>query len=229
MAIARQLNALWLPLALALAGCATPSAPPPPSRPAPPAPQALPAAFPAKIQALQSVVITYRAHPFVALGWFNLDQAAHRFTLSAMTPAGLTLFNLTETGGAAEASFAFPVGERPDAWAAAMAQDIRRIFVDTAQQAGDVPVYIGDAWRVTREEQGRRSTELEYRERDTRLVRARWYERGKLVAETTFDDFQLVGRWIMPKHIVHRQRKTGYELDIRFKQVQQVGEGGMFM
>lgn len=223
MAITRRIvRALALPLVLG--GCAHPG--PGFSSTASDEAPVLVAPFPARLQVLQSVVIRFHGHSFVALGWFRMDQPAGRFALTGMTPAGMTLFTLSDTGSLADASFTFPVSDQQGAWAAAMATDVRQIFLESAPRPGEHAERCWSTWTVTRRSGGPRTAELNFSGSDGHLVRAQWYENGERVGETRYDDFRLAGGHSMPFHVVHTQARFGYTLEIRIKEVQQAGGGG---
>lgn len=223
MAITRRIvRALVLPLVLS--GCAHPG--PGTSSAASDEAPVLVAPFPARLQVLQSVVIRFHGRPFVALGWFRMDQPAGQFALTGMTPAGMTLFTLSEAGSLANASFAFPVSDQQGAWAGAMAADVRQIFLESAPRPGEHAERCWSTWRVTRRSGGQRTAELEFSVADGHLLRARWYENGERVGETLYDDFRPAGGHSMPFHVVHTQTRFSYTLEIRIKEVQQAGGVG---
>ena len=193
-------------------GGPAPAGAPPPASP-----------FPEQLQALQSVVIRFHGRPFVALGWLRLDRPAGRFDLTGMTPAGMTLFTLSDTGAVTDASFSLPLPGEQSAWAAGMAADVRRVFVEAVARPGDEAAWRGAGWRVTRREGGRVVAELDYDGADGRLARARWYENGRRVGETRFDDYRPAGGQAMPFHVLHTQSRWGYTLEIRCKEIQRAG------
>ncbi len=219
MAIARTLTALALPLLL-LGGSGCRSLPAgagmPPEFAAP---------FPSELQVLQSVVIRYRGHPFTALGWFRMNREEGRYALTGLTPAGLPLFTLSEAGMAAEGAFAFPVGGQEAAWTQAMAEDVRRIFLDAALRPGDRVTARRGGWRVERALDGQRTAELDYEPDGRRLVQARWFENGRRVGETKYSEHQEVAGVAMPGRVEHHHRRHGYTLEIRVRQVQRAGPG----
>lgn len=191
-----------------------------------PAPPAAP--FPDRLQALQSVVIRVHGRPIAALGWLRLDRPEGRYALTGLTPAGMTLFTLSETGTVAEAAFAFPVGGEQAAWGEAMASDVRRIFLASAPRSGDRAAWHRGRWRAERSAGGRREAEFEYRRADGRLSEARWYEDGRRVGATEFADYRPAGGGAIPFLVRHRNDRFGYVLELRMREIQhaETGDGG---
>jgi hypothetical protein len=174
---------------------------------------------PVRMQAVQSVVMSWRHRPFTALGWFRCDRERGTFALVGLSPSGATLFSLSETGGEAAGSFAAPPGGDPKAWTAAMAEDVRRIYFEGVPRPGDEVRPSGRGVALRR--RGGGETELRLRlERDPLRSRAEWYSDGRHVGTTIWEDYQAHGPLQVPMRIDHRNRVYGYRLVIRTKEIQ---------
>jgi hypothetical protein len=218
--LARRRAGVVLVLAAAVAGCAGRS-----TRPALvlPAPQAILAAYasssPVRMQAVQSVVMTWRHRPFTALGWFRCDREQGTFALVGLNPAGATLFSLSEAGGQSAGSFAVLPGGDPEAWTRAMAEDVRRIYFEGVPRPDDEVRASATGALVTRRMAGGLELRLSLAA-DPLRAEAEWYAGGRHVGTTISDDYEVLGTLRVPRHIVHRNRVYGYELAIRMKEIQ---------
>jgi hypothetical protein len=171
------------------------------------------------MQAVQSVVMTWRHRPFTALGWFRYDREQGTFALVGLNPAGATLFSLSEAGGQAAGSFAALPGGDPAAWTQAMAQDIRRIYFDGIPRSDDDVRPSGRGVVLTR----RLADGMELRlslAADPLRSEAQWFSGGRRVGTTISEDYESHGPLRVPRRIVHRNRVYGYELVIRTKEIQ---------
>ena len=219
------LAALTLAL-LALAGCAGRAALP--ALVVPP-PREILAAYvggsPLRMQAVQSVVMTWRHRPFTALGWFRCDREQGTFALVGLNPAGATLFSLSEAGGQSAGSFAALPGGDPAAWTRAMAEDIRRIYFDGLPRPDDDVRASATGALVRRKLADGLELRLSLAAGPLRSE-AEWYRGGRHVGTTIREDYVAYGALRVAHRIVHHNRVYGYELAIRTKEIQSL-EGGV--
>jgi hypothetical protein len=174
---------------------------------------------PVRMQAVQSVVMSWRRRPFTALGWFRYDREQGTFALVGLSPAGATLFSLSEAGGHATGAFAALPGGDPEAWTQAMAADIRRIYFEGIARPDDEVRRTRHGVLVTRQLAG--GGRLQLRLAAGRLrAEARWYVRGRRVGTTLSEDYEAHGPLRVPRRIVHRNEVYGYRLVIRTKEIQ---------
>jgi hypothetical protein len=183
------------------------------------------AASPLRMQAVQSVVMTWRHRPFTALGWFRCDRAQGTFALVGLNPAGATLFSLSEAGGQAAGSFAALPGGDPAAWTRAMAEDVRRIYFEGVPRPEDEVRASATGALVTRRMADGLELRLSLAAFPPRAV-AEWYAGGRHVGTTISEDYEAHGALRVPRRIVHHNRVYGYELAIRTKEIQSL-EGGL--
>jgi hypothetical protein len=172
-----------------------------------------------RMQAVQSVVMSWRHRPFTALGWFRYDREQGTFTLVGLNPAGASLFSLSEAGGQAAGAFAALPGGDPAAWTRAMAQDVRRIYFDGVPRLDDDVRASGSGVVLTR----RTADGIELRlnlAADPLRSEAEWLAGGRRVGTTIYEDYETRGALRVPMRIVHRNRVYGYELVIRTKEIQ---------
>jgi hypothetical protein len=177
------------------------------------------ASAPVRMQAVQSVVMSWRHRPLTALGWLRYDREPCSFALVGLSPTGATLFSLSEAGGEAAGSFAAPPGGDPKAWIAAMADDVRRIYCDGIPRPDDeVRAVSGAAALVRRLSDG---GELRLRLAQAPLrCEAEWRRGGRRIGTTLYEDYEEHGALRVPRRIVHRNLVYGYELVIRTKEIQ---------
>ncbi len=174
---------------------------------------------PLRMQAVQSVVMSWRHRPLTALGWLRYDREPCSFALMGLSPAGATLFSLSESGAEAAGSFAALPGGDPKAWTAAMAADVRRIYCDGIPRADDeARGASGEAVLLRRLPDG---VELRLRLARTPLrCEAEWRRGGRRIGTTLYEDYEAHGALQVPRRIVHRNQVYGYELLIRTKEIQ---------
>ncbi len=205
---------------VALCGCASHAA-----RPALvlPPPTTILAAYaqssPQRLQAVQSVVMTWRHRPFTALGWFSCDRERGTFALLGLSPAGATLFSLSEAGGDPAGSFAALPGGDPAAWTRAMAEDVRRIYFEGVPRLEDDVRRAPTGALVTRHLAKGLELRLTLAAEPLR-AQAEWYQAGRHVGTTVSEDYEARGPLRVARRIVHKNRVYGYELAIRTKEIQ---------
>lgn len=182
------------------------------------------ASTPTRMQAVQSVVMSWRRRPLTALGWLRYDREQASFALVGLSPTGATLFSLSEAGGEAAGSFAALPGGDPKAWTAAMAEDIRRIYFDGVPKPGDEVRGGAAAVVLTRRTADGGELRLELGRAPMRS-RAEWRRGGRRVGVTLYEDYQTHGGLRVPRRIVHRNQVYGYELVIRTQEIQSLAPG----
>lgn len=181
--------------------------------------EAYQASAPTRMQAVQSVVMSWRHRPLTALGWLRYDREQGSFALVGLSPTGATLFSLSEAGGEANGSFAALPGGDPKAWTAAMADDIRRIYFEGIPQPDDELRLVGDEVVLSR----RLADGVELRLRLARgalRCEAEWRRGGRRIGTTLYEEYEAHGPLRVPRRIVHRNRIYGYELVIRMREIQ---------
>lgn len=90
-----------------------------------------------RFELLESVVFSFFGNDFTGLGYLSINPNDQSYALSCMTPAGIKLFDLKGTGDHAEALFVPPpVEKHREQFAAAVGQDLRRIYFNCVPSSG---------------------------------------------------------------------------------------------
>ncbi len=216
--------ALWLALAIWLAGCATvPFEPVPwtalPDEVDPDAvPEAFAAALPVRFVSEDTLVFRFFWREIAALGYTRIDREAGTFAVICLNHLGVQLFYITGDRQQTTLEYAIPeFADRPE-FVEAIGEDIRRLYFDLLP-AAEAQVAIGsDRLSFTLHQDNRRVRHIFGGPRlFLRQKRARQGWR-RLWDVTYYEYRQVNGQWL-PRGMVLRNHRQNYRLTLRIREV----------
>ena len=176
------------------------------------------ATLPRRFQTLSSVVFEYRGRSLTALGVTDVDTEARTFTVVALTPAGMKLFELQGDESGVDAVFVAPELTRHADPVDTIGQDIRSVYFDrlpprpaqgqrrentvvfeSQTEAGRLEHVLGGAPPV--------------------LVEKSLRDRRGLVWQITYHDYRERNGKQHPGGILLRHRRYGYRLILRLQEI----------
>ncbi len=175
---------------------------------------------PRTFKVLSSVVFEYRRRSLTALGVTEIDTESRAFTVVALTPAGMKLFELQGDESGTEAVFVEPELTRHGDPVDTIGEDIRTVYFDrlpphpeSGRIRGNTVVFEQetDAGRLEHVLGGDPPALLEKRLRDRRGV----------VWEATYHEYRERDGKLHPGGILLRHRRYGYRLILRLQEIVQ--------
>ena len=85
-----------------------------------------------KFEIVETAVLNYRGHEIISLGYSEIDEKNDSLAVAGFTPLGVKIFEMKAAGDKAEGTFSIPQPGKtadPGKAAAAMAEDVRRIYL----------------------------------------------------------------------------------------------------
>lgn len=172
------------------------------------------------IEVLNSVRFNFRGRSFTAVGPLLLDETREAFSMAAINPMGMTLFQIKMKNGELVSSSMIPELGKFKQSADAVAEDIERIYFKR-----DVDLYKaylkpdknGVVLKKNKENTGR----YEYRFGKSPLVLLAkiYYENGQKIWSADYYDYREHKSGMFPMRTFFKQYRHGYTLDIKTRQV----------
>lgn len=175
-------------------------------------------ALPERFRTTSSIVLEVAGRSVSALGITEVDRPGGTFTAVALNPMGLKLFELTGApDGTISGSVLEALSRRGNA-AAAIGEDIRRIYFDLA------PSPAARNWKrahalVFRQPSGAGELEFVFAGEGPDLVEKNFYGDSGIVWQAAYYEYRDWNGKRMPRGIVYRSYLRGYRLIIKVKEV----------
>lgn len=180
---------------------------------------------PVGFSALNAVLIEFKPHwwwptvRFTALGASAVDRQAGSFTVTGLTPFGMTLFDISGTNGLVVGRLAIPAVRNPDDFIRAMGKDIARAYLDPVPPPDAGIVSVANGKILMRQTLDNQTVDYVFAGTEPRLVEKRFREGRRTVCEIRYSEYRAEGAHLFPGRIVLRNFRPGYRLTIRLTEV----------
>ncbi len=174
--------------------------------------------MPDRFSILQTAVFEYRHRSMTAISVIDIDTPERAFRIAAVTPVGMKLFEIAGHDGSTETTFLAPgLDERGDP-AAAIAEDIQRVYFDR------IPAAQARVSRKTRKIVFSTPTPDGVLEHvlggsPAVLLEKRLTTRRGLIWSVSYHDYEDHNGRLHPGGIVFTHRRYGYRIILRLKDV----------
>ncbi len=168
---------------------------------------------------LESVVFSFFGKEFTSLGYLSINPDDQSYALSCMTPAGIKLFELKGSGDQVEALFVPPPMEKHrKQFAAAVGQDLRRIYFDCAPSSG-AEVKQKKCRMVFKQKTADETVEYTFSGTRRLLTEKRFSKGWKTLSIVRYFDYKEFDGKLYPAGIVLYNESFHYRMVLRVKQV----------
>ncbi|MFA7344883.1 MAG: hypothetical protein WC003_11305 [Terrimicrobiaceae bacterium] len=182
--------------------------------------------IPPRYSAVSSAVMQYRWFKFPALGVITVDVPKRHFALVGLSQIGLTVFELSETGGHLKSRMPGTLLKRHPQIAEGAAADVRQMFFDLVppDRARPLPRPRGNA-TVFRIPAPGGTLEYRFETKTGALLEKRFsvprkfFPGSRVVWQVLFEDYAAVGRNSCPRIIRFKQRARHYAIALFFKEI----------
>ncbi len=174
--------------------------------------------LPASYQMVNSVVFQFHGFKFSALGYLAVDAGRRTFTLVGMNPAGMTLFQISGTNEHVVSRFTVEGFPHKEALAAAIGGAVRQMYFDLVPPAG-ARMHWHDRQFIFRNRRTDGATDYFFGGSDGHLVEKRYYRGWRWGQRIGFYDYQREGGKAYPGTIVLYDRRYGYGLVVKLKEI----------
>ncbi len=176
------------------------------------------ATAPQRFALLQSAVFEYRGHAMAAICITEIDVPQRSYSVVAMTPMGVKLFEVRGRDGRLEQSFVAP---GLDAWgdvAEAIAKDIQRVYLDSVP-AADARTHVWRRQALFRDAVSEGRREYIVGGDPPVLIRKRLYDRQGAFWDVNYYEYTEYEGNQFAGGIVFANRRYGYRLVLRLKEI----------
>jgi hypothetical protein len=173
---------------------------------------------PEKQTSLTSVVFDYAGMTFLGVGFVTVDRAARTFRVVCLNPMGVKILDLSGDDAGVETNFVLEPLARAGDLGAAVAADIRRIYLDLVPAPDAVPCR-GETRVDFRQNVPGGVLEHRFAGPAGDLVRKRFFADQALSWEASYFDYAGQDGARVPRGIVLTNYRAGYELVVREKEL----------
>lgn len=178
------------------------------------------AALPEQFTVLNSIVFEMRWHSMSALGYTSVDMPGDSFTVQALNPMGIKLFEFSDRGGEVEKRYVIEhMAKRGDV-TGTVARDIRRIYFNLVPSK-DAEVTRDDLTFTFTEKAGNDTVRYVFGGADTVLIEKQYYEGRKKAWTASYYEYQLHEGRLYPGGVVLKNHKHKYRLTVSLKEIYQ--------
>lgn len=173
---------------------------------------------PSKFSVLNSIVFEKFGRAVMALGYTDVDMDADTVTVTALSPAGVKLFEFKEQGGVIQQQYVIEHLAQLGDVVTAVSADIRNIYFDR------VPPPQAEVQRKKYTCEFKASvktgvTRYVFGGQDKALLRKIFQQNGKRRWTVSYYERQKHGRHLFPRGIVLKNYENGYRLTVRLKDI----------
>lgn len=185
-------------------------------------PQALRKSFaeklPAEFEVLNSAIFRYRQMHFSALGVTRVDTDKLILMSAGFNHLGVLLFDLTLDNDKIESRYIFPEFTKRGDFAAVMLKDVKSVYFDRVPDASSEVRREKDKIIFCKKTEGKR-LEYVFSGEGYFLAEKNYYEESRLVWGVSYYEYLSENGKIYPRNILLRNRKYGYDLIIKLKEI----------
>jgi len=168
---------------------------------------------------LESVVFSFFGKEFTSLGYLSINPDDQSYALSCMTPAGIKLFELKGSGDQVEALFVPPPMEKNrKQFAAAVGQDLRRIYFDCVPSSG-AEVKEKKYRMVFKQKTADETVEYTFSGTRRLLTEKRFSKGWKTLSIVRYFDYKEFDGKLYPEGIILYNKTFHYRMVLRVKEV----------
>lgn len=173
---------------------------------------------PRDFKIMNSAVFRYRGRKMTGIGYTAVNRETRVFAVSCMTPMGITLFDLQGTNGNYSASLALKGQWSSEAFAKTAGSDVEAVYMAPAPEKYgrvDCKQYSMTFFQPYREG----SLEYVFSGKNAFLSEKRYRRNGSLEWRARYYEYRRIGSKLFPGGIVFENRRYGYSLVLRLKEV----------
>ncbi len=175
-------------------------------------------ALPRKSHTINTIVFRYKFSSFCALGYTSIDLEQKTFTVVALNPVGIKLFELSGNAQNVTCNFALEEFSRWDAFATGVADDIRRIYF--GRTPSDAASLHKTKYRMIFSEQ--RNTGLMehvFGGPENLLIEKRFKEENDTIWTVSYYEYRNENGELHPGGAILKHHRHGYQLTVRLLQI----------
>lgn len=167
---------------------------------------------------ITSVIFEYKWSSFSGVGFLSLDARDRTFSLSCMNPLGVKLFEISGDRNSVTTHFALEEFTKKGDLGAAVGDDVRRIYLDLVPAPdAELKKKKRELVFIQRTEKGR--TEYVFAGASPMLIEKEFFEDGELLWRASYYEYRRHNGRIYPGGIVFENKRHGYRLIIRLKEI----------
>ena len=172
------------------------------------------------IEMLNSVRFNFRGRSFTAVGPLRLDEARDAFSMAALNPMGMTLFQIKMKNGELVSSSMIPELKKFRQSADAVAKDVERIYFRRNVDLHKA-VLQPDKQGVVLEKETKGTGRYEYRFGKSPLVLLSkiYYENGQKIWSADYYDYREHKHGRFPMRTFFKHHRHGYTLNIETRRI----------
>jgi hypothetical protein len=174
---------------------------------------------PESFQIMNTIVFEYNWNKFSGIGYIYVDTAEKAFRVVCMNPMGVKLFELSGDKGGIVQHFVLEQFSKQGNFAATVGEDIRRIYFDLVPSP-EARVKKKKYKIIFSEPAGAGTMEYIFAGAGGYLVEKNYYEGNTLNWGISYYEYQERDGRIYPRGIILNNKKYGYSLTVKLKDVQ---------
>ncbi len=172
-----------------------------------------------KFELLESVVFKFFGKEITGLGALAINPANTSYSLTCMTPTGITVFGVRGTGDEVEALFVPPPMEKHrEHFAEAIGQDLRRIYLDWTPPA-EADVKPRKHRMIFTEKRDEETVEYTFSGPRKLLTEKRFSKGWKTRCTVRYFEYEEFDGRLYPTGIILHNRQFHYRMILRVKEV----------
>ena len=180
--------------------------------------QSFSAALPDESHTISTILFRYGFSSFPALGYTSIDLEQETFTVVALNPVGIKLFELSGNAQDVTCSFALEEFSKWDGFAAAVSEDIRRIYFDRTPSDAAIPHKT--KYRIVfAEQRGSGVMEYVFGGQHNLLIEKRFKENKRTVWTVSYYEYRKEEGELHPGGAILKHRGHRYQLTVRLLEI----------
>jgi hypothetical protein len=167
---------------------------------------------------LSSIVFEYNFRSLSGIGYLDIDTVSGGYKVMCMNQLGVKLFEFQGDRDGLISSYAIEPLARQGDIAAAVGEDIKRIYLDLIP-AGTARATKREHAVVFRQRSGKGALEYEFSGQGPDLAAKTYREDHRAVWRVSYDEYRLMNGRLYPLRVQFRDYRHGYRLTVRMKEI----------
>ena len=176
-------------------------------------------ALPEQFTVLNSIVFKIHGHSMSALGYTAVDQTQNSFSVLALNPMGIKLFEFSDSDGRVTTNYIMEGVAKQGNVAEAVARDIRRIYFDRVPPA-TAESQKNEYTFVFTEKKENGTVRYVFGGTDIVLIEKQFYDTtNDKLWSVSYHEYQLHEGRLYPAGMIFRHYKHNYRLIVRLREL----------